>query len=81
MIRFSVIYASDTDRRVHVKVLELWILYFHGSLCLLNPFLHFSREAENEASVARAASRTMKDFPLFLLHSSISSGWNNTGFF
>lgn len=28
MIRFSVIYASDTDRRVHVKVLELCILYF-----------------------------------------------------
>lgn len=28
MIHFSVNYASDTDRHVHVKVLELWILYF-----------------------------------------------------
>lgn len=42
MILSSVLYASDTDQCAHFKVIQLWILYFHGSLYIQHAFLYFT---------------------------------------
>lgn len=64
VIHFSVNYASDTDQCVHVKVLELWILFFLREPVSRKPLPPLLPGSWERAFVARAASRTMKDFPL-----------------